>query len=945
MIINSDNSERLENEYKKLITEEINKLKSVVDAMPYGVLIATRDNLILHVNKTGLSVMGFSSAEELMMMPLVDLFFCPPSDSPEQILPDGKTTREECVLKRKSGDEIPVLKTSSPCKIGDEEAGLTTFIDISDRKRGLADLSETRRQFATLLGNLPGMVYRCRNDRDWTMEFLSDGCFELTGYRPEDIVFNRVLSYNNLIIKEDQERIWNEVQEKMKLRKPFTLEYRIHSADGKTKWVWEKANGIFSDSGTLQHIEGFISDVTENRHAGLLQQVVFEISTSSYTAQNLDELFHAIHKNLGRIIDVENFYVAIYDRQHDTISLPYQVDSKDKFASFPVGKTITGYVIKTGKPLLAAKPIIEELAAAGHIQIIGSPSQVWLGVPLIVDTEVTGVLAVQSYTDPEQYTIREMELLTFVADQIATSISRRSAEDSFQREKAYLDQLFEGSPEAIILINNNGIVLKVNSEFSKLFGYGREEMIGQNIDDMIADPDNKSEAVRITAELIGGAGVEIETKRRHKDGRLVDVSLLVTPIVVQEKIFGGYGIYRDITYRKQTEKNLIASKEKAEGADKLKSAFLSNMSHEIRTPMNAILGFSTLLSDPGLTDEERSEFIQIIKDRGNDLMRIIDDIIDISKIESGQINFEIKDCPVNILMTNLMVTLNELKRRNNKTKVSLNCFPGNLTPEFTIMTDGNRLRQIMTNLIENALKFTEEGHVDFGYALNYNVPAPFIEFFVRDTGIGIPKEMHNVVFERFRQVDDTATRKYGGTGLGLTISRNLTRLLGGEIWLESDKGKGTTFYMRLPLSTSKSAVIKPTSPKPSVTSAQKWQNKALLIVEDEESNYFLLDRILRNTGIKMVWAKNGIEAVDLCEKQHFDAILMDIRMPIMDGYETTQAIRKKHKDLVIIAQTAYALKGEREKSIAAGCNNYIAKPIDTSELLTIMGKYLNTITT
>ena len=941
MINNSDNTEPVENESQKPNLQEIHKLKTVVDAIPFGVLIASQDAMILHVNKTGLSIMGFSTVDELLMTPVPDRFLCNSSGMAEQTLPDKKTTRVECYLIKKSGEEIPVLRTSSSCRVGDEEAVLETFIDISDRKRRLADLSETRRQFATLLGNLPGMVYQCLNDRNWTMEFISDGCLKLTGYKPEDLVYNQNLSYNDLIIKEDQERIWTEVQEKIKLRKPFTLEYRIRNADGKTKWVWEKANGIFADNGTLQHIEGFISDITENRHAELLQQVVFEISTASYTAQNLDEHFHAIHKNLGRIIDVENFYVAMYDRDNDTISLPYQVDSKDKFARFPAGKTITGYVIKTGKPLLANQTTIKNLAAAGHIQIIGSPAKVWLGVPLIVDDAVTGVLAVQSYTDQGQYTSREMELLSFIADQIATSISRRTAEDSLQREKAYLDQLFEGSREAIILIDKQGIVLKVNSEFLKLFGFGREEIIGQNIDELIADPDNRAESLRITAELIQGTSIEIESRRKHKDGHLIDVSLLVTPIVVQEQIFGGYGIYRDITYRKQEEKLLIASKEKAEGADKLKSAFLSNMSHEIRTPMNAILGFSTLLSDPGLTDEERGEFIQIIKDRGNDLMRIIDDIIDISKIESGQINFEIKDCQVNTLMTNLLVTLNELKRKNNKTKVLLNCFPGNPSPEFTIMTDGNRLRQIMTNLIENALKFTEEGHVDFGYVLNSNDPAPCIEFFVKDTGIGIPKEMHSVVFERFRQVDDTATRKYGGTGLGLTISRNLTRLLGGEIWLESEKGKGTTFYMRLPLSSSKSAGNKPMAPKPIVTSAQKWQNKAVLIVEDEESNYFLLDRILRNTGVKLVWAKNGIEAIDFCEKQHFDTILMDIRMPVMDGYETTQAIRKKYKNLVIIAQTAYALKGEREKSIAAGCDNYISKPIDTSELLTILGKYLN----
>ena len=691
----------------------------------------------------------------------------------------------------------------------------------------------------------------------------------------------------------------------------------------------------------MDHLEGFISDVTESRNAEILQKVLFDISAAAITSENMEELYGAIHKNLGRIIDVENFYVAMYDREHDTISLPYQVDSQDKFARFPAGSSITGYVIKTGKSLLATKETIDQLVKEGHIGIVGTPSQVWLGVPLIVNDEVTGVIAVQSYTDSSQYTSRDLELLTFVADQIAALISRRTMEDSIQREKAYLAQLFEGTPEGIVMIDNEGMVLKVNTEFTNLFGYEQHEITGRNIDDLIADPDNKAESVKITAEISDGKGIEIDTRRRHKDGHLIDVSLIVTPIIFHDEIFGGYGTYRDITYRKQVEKTLIAAKEKAESADKLKSAFLSNMSHEIRTPMNAILGFSTLLNDPGLSDEERNEFIQIIKDRGHDLMRIIDDIIDISKIESGQINFEIKEVPINILLSNLLVTLNEVKRKSNKTKVQLNSFPGNLSPEFTIRTDGNRLRQILTNLIENSLKFTDEGHVDFGYKINDDDQKPNIEFFVRDTGIGIPKEKQGLIFERFRQADDTATRKYGGTGLGLTISRNLSRLLGGEIWVESDKGKGATFYVKLPLEVTRSAERKVIQSKIASAAVPRWPGKVVLIVEDEESNYFLMDRLLRNTGIKLLWAKNGVEAITMCDEQKFDLILMDIRMPIMDGYETTQVIKRKHKNMVIIAQTAYALKGEWEKSIEAGCDNYISKPIDTSELMTILGKYLN----
>ncbi|MEI7499697.1 MAG: PAS domain S-box protein [Bacteroidota bacterium] len=922
-------------------SEELEKLKNIFNAIPFGIMIIGQDKKIRMINTTGVSLMGFTNDDDLLLTPCSDRI-CYHDKDTCPIWDLGKTTdRCECTLVNKKGQEIPLLKSAASIQLGDETVMLETFMDLSERKRSIDEASETKKQFTNLLENLPGMVYRCRNDHEWTMEFISDGCVDITGYTADELIANKKIAFNDIIVKEDRERRLNEVHQGLNLAKQHTVEYRIKDADEKIKWVWEKGKGIYTKAGELHHIEGFISDITDQKNTELIQTVLFEISKTSYTSATIEEVFKSIHSNLSRIIDVENFYVAMYDKHSDTISLPFQIDSEDKFAAFPAGKTMTGYVIKTKTPLLATKKIIEELARTGQIQIIGTPSKVWLGVPLIVDGEVIGVIAVQSYTDPERYTIREFELLKFVADQIAIVISRKGTETSFQNEKAYLDQLYEGSPEAIVMIGNEGKVIKVNSEFTHLFGFTQVEILNKNIDDLISDPANKDESIKITEDVIQGIVTENETKRKHKDGHLIDVSILVTPININGNICGAYGIYRDITDRKRIEKNLIIAKEKAEESDKLKSAFLSNMSHEIRTPMNAILGFSTLLSDTGVSDEERAEFIRIIKERGTDLMRIIDDIIDVAKIESGQIKVEIKDCQINVLLANLSVTLNEVKRKTNKTNVVLNCLPGNMDKEFSILTDGNRLRQIMTNLIENALKFTDEGFVEFGYSLKNVGSDSFIEFFVRDTGIGIPEEMHDIIFERFRQVDDTNTRKYGGTGLGLTISKNLIRLLGGEIRLSSERGKGTTFYVLFPLQMTPSKLSESAKSMSSSPSGQTWSEKIILVVEDEDSNFFLLDRILKRTGAKLIWAKNGMDAIEHCNSRHFDLVLMDIRMPGMDGYEATQIIKKDHKSLPIIAQTAYALKGERENSLAAGCDNYISKPIDSRELMAVLGKYLN----
>lgn len=802
------------------------------------------------------------------------------------------------------------------------------------------ELRETRRSLATLISNLNGMVYRCRSDRNWTMEYISEGCFDLTGYHPEDLLNNNKLSFNNLIHEEDRERIWKEVQKSIDEKKPFTLKYRIITADHKTKWVLERGMAITDDLTHSIILEGFISDATSEQRNKLVREVIYQISKSSYEKESLDELLSIVHLQLGKIIDTTNFFVALYNKETDSITLPYHVDFKDKFASFPAGKTMTGHVIRTKKPVLADEIEVLRLVESGIVEMVGTPSKVWMGVPLIVAANVIGAIVVQSYTDPTCFTQNDLSLMKFVADQVAGLIMRKNTEDKLRNEQAYLHQLYQSSSEAILMIDNHGIVKSINKEFAKLFGYIEKEILERNIDEMIVPRYLIDEALRNTNRALTNERVEMESVRQHKNGMLIDVSILVTPIFIDGDIVGAYGIYRDITDRKRIEKSLIIAKEKAEESDRLKSAFLSNMSHEIRTPMNAILGFSSLLSDPGATEAEKEEYIDIIKERGNDLMRIISDIIDVAKIESGQLKINIKDCKVNRLIGDIHTVFTQIKQKQEKHQVELKTSLQVSDPEFTILTDPQRLRQVITNLVENALKFTEQGEIEFGYTIKEDSGiGKSIEFFIKDTGIGIPEEMHTVIFERFRQVDDSHTRKYGGTGLGLTICKNLTHLMGGELRLESEVKKGTKFTITLPMWTISSTAEEPVKEQTKST-GRDWKDKTILVAEDEESNYTFLEHVLKRTGVQLLWAQNGKDAVNLAQTEKVDLILMDIRMPGMDGYEATAIIKKENKSIPIIAQTAYALKGEKELSIGSGCDDYISKPIDISELMALLSKYL-----
>ena len=794
--------------------------------------------------------------------------------------------------------------------------------------------------FSSFIDNLPGMVYRCINDNEWTMKYITQDCFDLTEYPPEDFINNQKRSFNDIIHEDDREMVWKTVQKKINQGPQFSLEYRIITASQKIKWVQE--HGSVVDYGNKKNnvLEGFITDITAEKRNQLIEAAVFEISKASYINQSLDDFLAIIHTQLGKILDASNFYVALYDVTSDTITLPYHVDLKDKFAKFPAGKTMTGYVIKMKKPILATDSDINKLVKKGVVELVGTPTKVWMGVPLMIDQNVVGVIAVQNYSDSKCYTEQDLSLLTFMADQITGLIIRKKAEDQLHKEQAYLDQLYQSSSEAITMINNESIVQSINTEFTRMFGYTSQEIVGKNIDEMIVPKYLHDEGARNTNQALTNERVEMESTRQHKNGILIDVSILVTAIFIDDEIVGAYGIYRDITEQKRIEKSLIIAKEKAEEADRLKSAFLSNMSHEIRTPMNAILGFSGLLTDSGTTGEEMEEYINIIKERGNDLMRIIADIIDVAKIESGQLKITIKDCRINLLIEDIFAIFKQIQEKKDQKGVELKTSIARRGKDYTILTDPQRLRQVITNLIENALKFTEEGTVEFGYTIKEDSGMDkSIEFFVQDTGIGIPPKMQSIIFERFRQADDTPTRKYGGTGLGLTICKNLVHLMGGELTLESKVGKGSRFIITLPLWTITSPKEEAKEKAPE-TKKRDWTNKVILIAEDEESNYSFLDHVLKRTGVKILWAKNGKEAVNITKTEKVDLILMDIRMPGMNGYEAAELIKKDKKDIPIIAQTAYALKGEKELSLNSGCDDYIAKPIDITQLMAILNRHL-----
>ena len=396
-------------------------------------------------------------------------------------------------------------------------------------------------------------------------------------------------------------------------------------------------------------------------------------------------------------------------------------------------------------------------------------------------------------------------------------------------------------------------------------------------------------------------------------------------------------IFKQSRRRKRTNLELKIQKEKAEEADLLKSAFLANMSHEIRSPMNAIIGFSNIITDSFKLDAEIKQYMGYIKQSGANLIQLVDDIIDIAKIEAGQLKIREESFALGEMLEKLHISVQAGYEKVKSTKVSIHLNIPKDENRVQIISDELRIKQVLTNFISNAIKFTEKGFIEFGYEkLSDNQ----LLFYTKDSGVGISDNDKELVFQRFGQVEDTYTRNTSGTGLGLAISKSIIGLLGGEIWFDSVEGRGSTFFFKIPVEYDKKKIVRGDIKKMK-TVDYNWSDKVILIVEDDDMNYRVAETLLNKTGVQLIRAEDGAEAVQMAlSNEHINLILMDIQLPKMNGYDASRKIKAK-KNIPIIAVTAYAMPGERHKSFEAGCNDFINKPYNMNELMAKVALLIN----
>lgn len=505
---------------------------------------------------------------------------------------------------------------------------------------------------------------------------------------------------------------------------------------------------------------------------------------------------------------------------------------------------------------------------------------------------------------------------------------RKESREALEKSEELYRTLVRTFPDTIVVSDMQGRITFASPQVAKMISNNENEnLIGHFLFDMLVSEElGKGKAI---FELIkkDGAANNLVLQHIRKDGSIfygeTNASLLKDN---RNKPYGIIATTRDITKHIKDEQELIKAKERAIESDRLKSAFLANMSHEIRTPMNGIVGFADLVKEYNISTKKRNKYLDIIVDRSRHLLNIINDIIDISKIEADEITIINKECSLNKTLNNLFTFFDSIKKAENNNDIKLRFTKDLEDNKCFIYTDPVRLQQILTNLLSNAFKFTKKGFIEYGYVVKNKKT---LEFYVKDTGVGLTDKEQNIVFDRFRQGEGKDDKITEGTGLGLSISKGLVKLLGGQIWVKAEKGKGSTFYFSIPYKPMHKVQTTQTKTKKLITSNINLEKKTILVVDDDDTSYYFFKEILDKTRARLLWVKDGLKAIKMCRNNlDIDLVLMDIQLPKMDGYEATKRIKQFRQDLPILAETAYALSSEKEKALKAGCDDYLSKPID-----------------
>ena len=731
---------------------------------------------------------------------------------------------------------------------------------------------------------------------DWDLQtnkaFHSERFARMLGYEPHELPYT-VEAWNQLLHPDDIKMAYQEVDNYLSGRTAsYESVFRMKAKDGSYKWIKGRGKFLADDEGKPKRFIGFNTDITQEvLSKNALSASEHLLKTTINSINNLiiylspDFRIQLANTAAAKIMGLrpERFqgslcYELFYGRTSPCEHCPVEMAMKQQ-------NPIAQQKIRPDGKILnrTIYPVIRDGQLHGNVVIAED-----------------------------------------ISDEVKIQEDLLRAKIKAEENEAKLKLLYHNMPNGSVQVNRDYIIESVNEVTCSITGYKKEELIGKPCGIICPKGPHKCPIFDMGKSKIDND----ETFIKSKDGRLIPIlkscrrfQLHDTDIIIEN--------FQDITQLRKMEKDLVEAKDKAEESDRLKSAFLANMSHEIRTPMNGIMGFAELLREHKLTIEEKSTYLNIIEKNGKRMLDIIGDLIDISRIEAGitEVHKEI---------TNIPELIKECCQFFQPEAQSLGLMLSvkNNHQEISIITDRMKLHQILANLVKNAIKYTKQGSIEIGYYTK----ADRVHFYVKDSGIGIPKSLQEKIFERFRQAEMDLAREYEGAGLGLSICKAYVEMLGGSIQVKSEPGKGSCFSFHIHNSSIHGEIddksVIETEPKQEYTI-----NSEILIAEDDEDAFFLIEQFLSKRGIICHHARNGRDAVAMASANNkYKIVLMDIKMPFMDGYEATRQIKKIRPDLKIFVQTAFAAPGDRQNAIKAGCDGFITKPLNLDKLFTLIAK-------
>jgi len=944
---------------RKKLEAEIQKLYAAVEQSANTIVITDTEGNIEYTNPKFTELTKFSAAEALGNNPRIINSGKQPKEyytNMWKTINSGNSWSGEFQNKSKCGTIFWEQATITPIK--NNEGKIVNFLavkeDITKRKEDeqkLAIAYETIKESEEALNTILKTVkegFWLSSKEGNTIEVNPEMC-KILGYKEEEILGKSIFEF----VDNENAKIFKQQLKIRDLGQSSTYEIELQQKNGNKIPCLFKTSPLFNNEQERIGSFAMVTDISELKKAYetsenqnqelkklsyelseknrlLLEsssrfENLFELSPVSIWEQDYSEAIKLLTKKKKQVKNLKNYL----DKNHDfvleciysikivnvnksTLDL-IGVNNKDELL-IQLRKSLSSESIKVLKKelLVIASDDGKELKeTAKFIKTDGS--------------EITTILKLVKINN-------EGKVIVTLNDITAL----KNAEAAVKKNEQKFRELYEKSGDAILIIKN-GIFVECNKSAVSLLEYtSKDDFLNQHPSKLSPLTQSNGLSSSEEAEKMMSLALENGTHRFEwihvkSNGDEFPVEVLLTAISNDPKNEIIHCVWRDITQRKKAVEELILAKEAAEESDRLKTEFLNNMSHEIRTPMNGILGFSQMLSEPDLEVDKRANFVKIIQSSGNQLLHVIDDIIEISRLGTQQVKLQEEEVCLNDVLLELF-SIFDIKAKENKTPLYLKKALSD--KQSTILTDKPKLNKVLSNLLENALKFTNNGFIEFGYTIKNNTQNPKLEIYVKDTGIGIKPEKHQLIFERFQQAEKDLSKKVGGLGLGLSIAKENTELLGGEISVESEMMEGATFYVTIPF-------------KPIYTideSKEKAPTYKILIAEDEEINYMYLETLLKDVlklSCDIFHTKDGRETVEFCKNNlNIDFILMDLKMPVLNGFKATSQIRKFNANIPIIAQTAYSTIADKDKAMLAGCTNFISKPIDKEELFIIIENIL-----